>query len=194
MTSAPTRLRLSSPGSTGYSLVEVIVAMLISCIMVTAVMGVAVTGKQGTGKGMRRMMFDQGIAQVSAEVKQYVTACGCTKNAGAACPAPACTQVLGPNTNNAGVATWYISGAPGAVPPGTIVDAGVVGGATRNTWALSCGPHYITGVMNGGAVDLEANPYQGYILYTVNYPSGCAGIPLVNDTPSITYTANWTEP
>lgn len=176
--------------------------MLISCIMVTAVMGVAVTGKQGGGKSMRRVQFDQGIAQLSAEVKQYVTACGCTKNPGSACPAATCyypgpPPIQGPNVNNApGAGTWYINGAPGSLGGTTIADAGSVGslGTGRNTWALSCGPHYITGILNGGTPNLEAPPYNGYILYTVNYGSGCGGIPTVTDTPQITYAASWTEP
>ena len=166
--------------------------MLISCIMVTAVMGVAVTSKQGSSKSTRRLLADQGIAQLSAEVKQYVTACGCVKSTGV-CPAPACTEILGPNTNVAGVSTWNINGAAG--PAANIVDAAVYGGAGRAIWALACGGtgnHVITGIMP----TLEAAPYNGSITYNVQWPiGGCNGtLPTAADTPSITFTANWTEP
>lgn len=175
--------------SAGYSLVEVVLAMLISCIMVTAVMGVAVTARQGSGKSIHRMMFDQGISQLSAEVKQYVTACGCLKSTGA-CPSPGCTQIPGPNTNVAGVNTWNLNGAVGA--GGTLLDSASYGGAGQNVWALSCGsPHVVTGVVP----TLESSPYNGSITYNVTWPSGCtASLPLATDTPLITFTANWTEP
>jgi Tfp pilus assembly protein PilV len=189
MTPSPNRRRsvLVPPGSAGYSLVEVIVAMLISCIMVTAVMGVAVTSKQGSGKSMHRMMFDQGIAQLSAEVKQYVTACGCLKSTGS-CPAPNCTMILGPNTNNAGVATWYLNGASGSTASGS---AGVMTDTQGNVWALACGNHTITGVVP----TLEAAPYNGSITYNVTYSGGCsANPPTSTDVPTVTYSANWTEP
>jgi type II secretory pathway pseudopilin PulG len=181
-------------GSAGYSLVEVVVAMLIACVMVTAVMGVAVTSKQGSAKNMHRMMFDQGIAQLSSEVKQYVTACGCRADTGV-CPAPSCADpgILGPNTAGGitGVNQWYLAGAEG-----TFVDAATApppAGAPRSIWALACGDHYITGVVPS----LEAPPYNGYIMYSVGWPTigACTvGLPGINDAPTITFTANWTEP
>lgn len=178
--------RRRSNGSSGFSLVEVIVAMLITCVMVTAVMGVAVTAKQGSIKTTHREMFDQGIAQLSAELKQYVTACGCNKGTGI-CPAPACSTLLGPNSNRPGVASWYFNGAVG--PTGTIADN------RGDVWALACGNHRLTGVLTGGAPNLEAAPYNGSITYNVSYPiGGCAGIPTVTDTPLVQFTASWTEP
>jgi prepilin-type N-terminal cleavage/methylation domain-containing protein len=194
MLRATNRRRLPHSGSAGFTLVELIVAMLISCTMITAVMGVAVTSKQGGGKAMRHTLFNQGIAQLSAEIKQYVTACGCTKAAGSTCPAPQCTTILGPNINVGGVNTWNINGAAGAIVGIPITDAAVYGGGGRATWALSCGNHVLTGVMNGSTPSLEAPPYNGSITYNVSYPSGCAGLPLSTDVPEITYTANWTEP
>lgn len=185
------RSRLIHPGASGYSLVEVVVAMLISCIMVTAVMGVAVTSKQGSAKTMHRMLFNQGIAQLSAEVKQYVTGCGCIKSTGA-CPAPQCTTILGPNTNNAGVATWYLNGAPGPGATGRLIDS------QGPVWALACGVHTITGVFPTAPASaaLEAPPYNGTIQYTVSYPiGGCtASAPSAVDVPRIDFAANWTEP
>lgn len=166
--------------------------MLITCVMVTAVMGVAVSSKQGSVKGTHRQMFDQGIAQFSAELKQYVTACGCDKGTGI-CPPAKCYMagppaIQGPNINRAGsVASWYLNGAVG--PTGGVIDS------QGDVWALKCGNHTLTNVLNGVTPNLEAAPYSGSINYNVNYPiGGCAGIPTATDTPQITFTANWTEP
>ena len=158
------RRRLPHRGTNGFTLVELIVAMLISCTMITAVMGVAVTSKQGGGKSMRHVMFDQGIAQLSAEVKQYVTACGCTKNSGTACPTPNCTMILGPNTNSGRREHLeHQRKAAGAVAGVPITDAAALRGT--NTWALSCGNHVIYGSherehaeSRGGAVQRIASP------------------------------------
>lgn len=161
--------------------------MMISCVMVTAMMGVAVTQKQGSGKTMHRMMFDQGIAQLSGELKQYVTACGCVKNTGnCSLPALGCSTILGPNKNNAGIATWYLNGAGGSPLGSNIVDS------QGNVWALSCGgAHSITGLVPA----LEAAPYSGSISYTVTWPGGCnAVVPGPTEDPQISFTANWTEP
>ena len=179
-------------GSAGYSLVEVMVAMLITCIMLTAVMGVAVTSKQGSITSEHRTLFNQGIAQLTSEVKEYVTACGCDKGTGNCVPAlnpTACTQILGPNTNAAGAATWYLNGAAGA--------SGVLNDSMGNVWALTCGDHVITGVV---PLFEAPSPYNGTIDYKVGWPGcaancvGCTGVPAATDVPTITFTANWTEP
>jgi prepilin-type N-terminal cleavage/methylation domain-containing protein len=182
----------------GYTLVEVVVAMLISCVMMTAVMGVAVTAKQGGGQQAHRMMFNQGIAQLSAQVKEYVTACGCSAATGGTCPSPGCADpgISGPNTGPGitGVNQWYLQDT--SVNPGIYDFDGPpnAGGVARATWALSCGDHYITGIVPA----LEVPPYQGYIHYQVGWPTlgtcSVPGVPGKNDMPVVQYTAVWTEP
>lgn len=183
------RLRLSSPrrhGAAGYTLVELIVAMLISCVMVTAVMGVAITAKQSGGsKNMRRMLADQAIAQLSGQLKGYVTACGCSPQTGA-CPAPACTTILGPHaTNGNGVNTWYLHSDNTAADP--IQDS------MGDKYALTCGNHVLKGVVPS----IEAAPYNGKITYSVWWPPGsptCPALPGAVGAPIVTFTASWTEP
>ena len=160
--------------------------MLIASVMVTAVLGVSVTATQGSAKSMHRQMFDQGISQVSGQIKNYVTGCGCDK--GGACTVAACTPpngLLGPNTNNGGVNTWYFNNAPG--PSGAIVDS------MGNVWALACGTHILTNVLTAGTPNLEAVPFSGHISYTVTWPGGCPGAP-GTETPKIDFSASWTEP
>jgi hypothetical protein len=150
---------------------------------VTAVLGVSVTAKTGGVRAMHRQMFDQGIAQVSTELKEYVTACGCRKNTGdCSAPAGGCTLLPGPNSQGAGVGKWYINGAAGA--GGNITDT------AGNVWALKSGAHTLRGVVPS----LEAAPYNGSITYTVTWPSN-DGLPLApTDAPAIQFSANWTEP
>lgn len=184
----PPRLRPSDSAgaSSGYTLVEVVVAMLISCVMVTAVMGVAITAKQGGVKNTRRLQADQAISQLSAQLKGYVTACGCNPQSGS-CPAPACTTIPGPNTaNGSGVASWYLNGAPGA--GGTsIVDS------MGSKYALTCGTHKLSNVLPA----IEASPFNGNITYTVWWPPGqpnCPALPGPSGAPIVTFSATWTEP
>jgi prepilin-type N-terminal cleavage/methylation domain-containing protein len=185
-------------GSAGYTMVEVIVAMLISCVMMTAVMGVALTAKEGSAEQMHQLMFNQGVAQLSAVVKQYVSACGCNAITGSCVtPTNGCDGttdgIYGPNTSVSGVNQWYLAGADGSV-----VDAATLGGAGRSIWPLACGDHYITGIVPS----LEGAPYNGYIKISVGWPTvgactvgvGDDGIPGKDDVPTVTFTANWSEP
>ena len=179
----------------GYTLVEVVVAMLISCIMITAVFGVALTSKQSTGKNERHLLFDQGIAQLSGQLKSYVTACGCVP--GGSCPTGPCNgpgEIDGPNTNfHWSPATWYLDGAPGANgatihdypnPPSSCGSFGT----PQKVWALASGAHYITGVVNSGTPPLDQSPFCGYIMYTVAWPGPPATVP-----PQVTFTATWND-
>lgn len=170
----------------GYSLVELVIAMLISCLMITAVMGVAVTSKRGGVKGMHRLMFNQGISQLSAQVKQYVTACGCSPATGVCDPVGcAIPGNLGPNAFRSGAATWNLTGGAlrdFAGPPPN--------GAPQDVYAMKCGSHYVTGVVP----TLEAAPYNGYIRYDVSWPGGCPASVGATDTPMVTFSANWDDP
>jgi len=168
----------------GFSLVEVMVAMLIGSVMVTAVLGVAVTATQGSAHSSHRQAFNQGIAQISGELKNYVTACGCIKTTGA-CPAGPCTMIQGPNASN-GTNRWSLNQAPGPGPGGTITDS------LGNVWALTCGTHVLSGIVPS----MENATYGGSISYTVSWPvGGCnATVPTATDVPTISFAANWTEP
>lgn len=161
--------------------------MLISCVMVTAMMSAAVTSKAGSGKNDRRMMASQAVSQLTAQLKGFVTACGCNASTGscAACAAACASGLCGPNTNNAGANTWYLNGGP-------YTDSATAGGGGRNVWALMCGAHYIKGIMP----KLEAAPYNGYIQYTVTYNNGgaCPGVTGGSDVPRAVVSASWTEP
>jgi prepilin-type N-terminal cleavage/methylation domain-containing protein len=170
-------------GSPGYSLVEVMVAMLIASVMVTAVLGVAVTATKGDTKSSHRQLMNGALTQLSAQLKNYQTACGCYKSNGDCTSSGGCTEILGPNSNNAGAATWSLNGAPG--PAGNLADT-----SFGNSWALACGVHNVTGLVPA----LEAAPYSATVSYTVTWPTCSAAVPALNESPSISFNTNWTEP
>lgn len=169
----PTRRRRGGPA--GYTLVEVIVAMLISCIMVTAMFSVALTQKAGSGKSDRRILANQGAAQITAMLKGFVTGCGCDPSTGVCSNTNGdCTMLTGPNTANAGVATWYMNG-------GGITDS------MGNVYALTYGAHTLTGVLPAA---FEAAPYNARVVYTVSNTQTVNGRPV----PQVVVNVNWTEP
>ncbi|MBI3564678.1 MAG: hypothetical protein HY079_05730, partial [Elusimicrobia bacterium] len=156
-------------------LVEVIVAMLISCIMVTAMFSVALTQKSGSGKSDRRVLANQGMAQITAMLKGFVTGCGCDPTTGVCSNTNGdCTMLTGPNTANAGVATWYMNG-------GGITDS------MGNVYALTYGTHILTGVLPAW---FEAAPYTARVQYAVTNTQTVNGRPV----PKVVVTVNWTEP
>ncbi|MEQ1919062.1 MAG: prepilin-type N-terminal cleavage/methylation domain-containing protein, partial [Elusimicrobiota bacterium] len=91
----PIRPRLAS--EEGYTLVEVMVAMLLTSIMVTSVFSVALTVKTGGSKGESKMKAAAMSRQISAILKNYVT--GETGTASTSAP------FAGPCTSN-GVNNW----------------------------------------------------------------------------------------
>jgi type II secretory pathway pseudopilin PulG len=185
----------------GYTLVEVVVAMLISCVMVTAVMGVAITAKQSSGpKNFRQILANQAIAQLSGQLKGYVTGCGCLCAQNGTCDATKCADpalcaggkgLNGPNSNNTCNATWYLNGSVGAADPTTGAPQSIMD-SQLNAWALASGPHTLSHVVPA----IEAPPFSGNISYTVSWPPGsCAGgYPGPTDIPTIAFTAKWNEP
>ena len=168
------RRRRPIEGDAGYTLVEVVVAVLISAIMVTAVFSTALTSKTSSGKSDRRLIASQAARQLTSRLRQFVTGCGCDINTGI-CPSPQCTTILGP-TNRAGVASWYLNDPTGSP---AITDS------MGDVWAMRCGQHTVTGLLPAW---FEAAPYNARLVYTV---SNCAG----GDTPPlVTVNVPWTEP
>jgi len=171
------RLIKRRPGL-GYTLIEVIVAMLISCIMVTAMFSVALTTKQGTGKSDRHLIAAQAARQVTSQLRGFVTGCACDPVSGV-CSAAAndCTMMPGPNTSRVGVATWYFQ-SPGGIP---------ISDSMGDVWALASGVHTISGLLPAW---FEGAPYNARVIYTVTVLSTVAGRPV----PQVDVNVQWTEP
>jgi prepilin-type N-terminal cleavage/methylation domain-containing protein len=173
----------------GYTLVEVIIAMLISAIMVTAMFGVGLTSKQGTGKSDRHLIAAQAARQVTSQLRNYVTGCGCGMGGvweipAESCLVPsvpgACSLLLGPNTSNSGYQTWYFN-APTATPP--IIDS------QGPVYALAPGTHTITGLLPSL---FAGAPYNAVVDYYVSFTPGL--MTLSTSTPRVDVSVIWTEP
>ncbi|MFI5346550.1 MAG: prepilin-type N-terminal cleavage/methylation domain-containing protein [Elusimicrobiota bacterium] len=58
----------------GYTLVEVVIAMLLVLIAVSAIMGTVITGRQSAGRTVRRAQAAQAVRRVAEALKVYRTA------------------------------------------------------------------------------------------------------------------------
>jgi type II secretory pathway pseudopilin PulG len=125
----------------GYTLVEVVIAMLLTSVMVTSVFSVALTAKSGGGKGERSLMATQGAKQISNLLKNFVT--GDT--------ATTITYPPGVAANG-----WGLTGVNGITD--TCPDA------STNCWALAPGTHTLAGVFPAA---FEAAPYSARVTYFV---------------------------
>ncbi|MDX6770257.1 MAG: type II secretion system protein [Elusimicrobiota bacterium] len=159
----------------GYTLVEVVIAVLLTSIMVTSVFSVALTSKQGGGKSDRRLVAAQAAKRMTSQLRNFVTGCDCNATTGV-CSAASCT-IQGP-TPRAGVASWYLNDPTNAVND-----------SRGDVWALASGVHTITGTGVLPAWFLAA-PFNGSVQYTVDNSVVVNGRPV----PQVTLDVVWTEP
>lgn len=187
----------SRPRTGGYTLVEVVVALLISAIMVTSVFSVAITAKQSGGKSDRHLIATQTSRLVTSTLRNFVTGCACDFSTGA------CATT--------GVGACTISGPmPGACSLGGSVptctsswsfnNGGTgVADALGNVYALKLTPgcattggapcHVISGLLPAW---FSAAPYSATVSYNVSNPNGYA--PGGRPVPKVSVYVNWTEP
>lgn len=170
----PRYLRRHTKSRAGYTLVEIVIAMLLTSIMVTSVFSVALTSKQSGGKSDRRLLAAQAAKRMTSQLRNFVTGCACDAGTGA-CSAASCT-LQGP-TPRPGVASWYLND-----PVNNINDS------RGDIWALTSGLHTITGTGVLPAWFLAA-PYNASIQYTVDNSVVIDGRPV----PRVTLDVVWTE-
>ena len=104
----------------GYTLVEVMVAMLLTSIMVTSVFSVALTVKTGGGKGESKMKAAAMTRQVTAVLKNYVTA----ETGTASTSAPFAGPCVGAANNWSMTCNGITDACPGGSPHSTPWNAG----------------------------------------------------------------------
>lgn len=155
----------------GYTLVEVMVAMLLTSIMVTSVFSVALTVKTGGGKGESKMKAAAMTRQISAVLKNYVTA-----ETGAA----STFTIPGPCGGAANNWSMTCNGITDTCP----------GGGT-SCYALAPGTHTLSGVNP----TFEAAPpapggRSGVVRYFVDTTTQVNGRPV----PIVVITTTWTDP
>ena len=159
------RLFRASAASSGYTLVEVMVAMLLTSIMVTSVFSVALTVKTGGNKGERKIKAAAGARQVAAVLKNFVTG------------DPTNTMIPGPGV---GSNKWSMDG-------GAVDDT-----SCSNCYALTSGSHTLTGIL---PATFEAAPFNARVIYFVDpagdtITDGVNTRPI----PSVSITTTWTDP
>lgn len=166
----------------GYTLVEVVIATLLTAVMVTSVFSVALTSKQGGGKADRKLVAAQTAKRMTAGLKNFVTGCSCDATSGVCGADCGLAGFLGP-TPRAGVASWYLNDPTNANAQNRIIDS------RGDVWALASGVHNVTGP---GAIPawFQAAPYNGYVTYSVDNSVVVNGRPV----PRVTLDVVWTEP
>ena len=172
-------LALDRPAArAGFSLVEVVIAILLTAVIVTSVFSVALTSKTGNITAERRLKAAVGTRQVSSMLRTYVT--GDQVDSGMNLPGPGSP----PNT-------WSMTS-----PVTGIVDhfGTYPCGGARNDYALAPGDHCLTGVLG----TFEAAPYNARVWYRVD--DMAVGDPVLGPAcpncmlPSVTITATWIDP
>lgn len=159
--------------ASGYTILEVLVALLLSGVIISSVFSVALTSKASSGKSDRQLVAVQAARQITVQLRNFMTGCSCNFSTGV-CDATSCT-IAGPNTARSGVATWYFN-SPSASP--AVTDS------LGEVYALTYGAHKLTGYMPPW---FESAPYNARLTYTVK-ASPTASMPQVD------VAVNWTEP
>jgi prepilin-type N-terminal cleavage/methylation domain-containing protein len=155
----------------GYTLVEVVIAILLTAVIVTAVFSVSLSSKTGDVKAERKLMGAVGTRQVASMLRNYV--------------AGVRDVPMGPGDGG----DWSMT-----IPSKGIVDHfgtyPCLG--ARNDYALTPGDHCLTGVLG----EFENPPYNARVWYHVEdradagLTAGCPGCML----PAVTITAEWVDP
>ncbi len=148
----------------GYTLVEVMVAMLLTSIMVTSVFSVALTVKTGGSKGERKIKAAAGARQIAGQLKNFVTG------------DPTDTWLAGPGT---GANKWSMDG--GGIDDTSCVDC----------YALTAGSHTLTGVL---PVEFEAAPFNARVTYFISITDTITDGVNIRPVPSVSITTTWTDP
>ena len=154
----------------GYTLVEVMVAMLLTSIMVTSVFSVALTVKTGGGKGESKIKAAAMTRQVAAVLKNYVTA-----ETGTASTAAPFAGPCGGAANN-----WSMT-------CNGVVDACPLGGSS--CYALANGTHTLTGINPAFEAAIPAGR-GARTSYFVDGSIVVNGRPV----PVVVITTTWTDP
>lgn len=159
----------------GYTLVEVVVAILLTGIMTVSVFSAALTSKASTGKSDRTLIASQAARQLTSRLKSFVTPC-CDPLAGTCDVAVDCGSITGPNTSRGGAARWYFQ-SPGGSP---------IGDEAGDVYALTQGQHVITGLLPSW---FESSPYGARVIYDVRPINTAHGY-----VSQVDVTVSWTEP
>ena len=169
----------------GYTLVEVVVAMLLSAVMITSVFTVALSNKQSG------LMMDNKLAAGSAAQ----TVVGLLGNYMTADPTQ--MMVAGPTcVASNGPPPQYQSGPPRCLPgPNSwsltsyYYSDSYNGVANSPAWALAPGSHTITGNTTNNPGGLLPLVPSGSVIYFVSWPAGCYPPPIpATCTPQTTVT------
>lgn len=159
-------------GSGGYTLIEVLVAVLLTALMASSVMSVALSSKMTGGRSDRKLIANELSRQLTSTLKSYVSA------------DQSQTLIPGPGS----VGSWSINGASYGTSGTSITDS--QGGA----FALAAGSHTLTGFLPPWFSGAPYNATAAYFVCYLALPAGtCTGV-TTTTPPWVSVTISWTEP
>lgn len=150
----------------GYTLVEVVIAILLTAVMVSAVFSIALTSKEASPKLDRKMAATQAANAVAQKMRNYITSD--VSN----------TLIAGPSGGLPGAASWQIGGL-------YALTAGV------HNLPLSYLPPEIAG-MSGASISYEVAWLPSAAACPMNPVTGPTSLP-GDCYPSIKVRVDWTE-
>jgi len=177
---------------TGFSLVEMLVAILLTAIIVTATFSALLMTKANLGGSDMQMAASQAQQQILKALQNYQSAHITAPDANSG---PNQTPVSSGTCGDGSHSTWclaspYESGAAcaGTNCPATSLCNSNVCAASSYALAIGCG-HNVTAWL---PAVLQNAPYNGVMCYTVTDQSGNAGAP-ATFIPQVNVTVQWTK-
>jgi len=162
----------------GFTLVEVVIAMLVAAVVVTSVFSVSLTARKASAFSDRKIAANYAAKRLSDMLKNYVAA-------------DISTPGNGPNGN------WCLPGTVctgcAAAPAGCALTScyalDMTSGCTINATAATSGSTTLI------PAAFTAAPYNMTMTYTVKDENGSTGLgSLSTARPTVSITVNWTEP
>jgi len=158
----------------GFTLVEIVVAMLLTAIMAGSMFSLALTARQGGARGFRKLVADQAARQLSEQLKSYVTI-----------DYASTSGIAGPGR---GANKWSMNDT--TVVPNIQDDCGT-GSWPTDCYALALGNHNIKGYLPAW---FAAAPYNATILYTVSSAESITYGTKTGNVLNVNVTTDWDEP
>jgi prepilin-type N-terminal cleavage/methylation domain-containing protein len=158
----------------GFTLIEVVAAMLVSCVMISAVFSVALSNKQTNARSDRRLVAAQAAQSLTLKLADYVTA----------------------DASNTPTTLALAPGGLWSLPGDSLGNVYALCGTAAGT------AHVLGAASPLVPTQISAAPFNGTLTYTVTWAAGCnvacpgflSAIPVVNCQPKVDVKATWTEP
>lgn len=196
------RKRLSETPNRGATLIEILVAVLLSAVMVASVFSVALTAKGESAITEERNAANQAVRQLSAQLHLYVTSY--YSYSSGFLPPPQMPEIPGPScptcslmSGNASQWTWGAVTMPGWTSG---VSDSCGGNCSQYNGCSSGGGGGGCYVLDAGSSGAECHYLRNYLPPWFEAPPYCArasytvAAPVSSEGPQVNIVVNWQTP